>query len=130
MSMQPEDELPTMRIGEDEAAIVAALRQVQRALLLHPEACRDGFAALVREGRRFAQTADGARWRQRLARSELLARAHFVTQIATFWVTEEQSQGALPSALIEAIASAAVSSNRDGMIDRLLRELDGGSGRD
>jgi hypothetical protein len=125
MSAPADDDVPTLQLGGDDAMILDALRQVQRAVLLHPEACRAGFEALRREGRLFAQTAEGARWHARLSHSALLARAQFVAQIASFWVTEEQSEGSTPSALVEAIASAAASSGRDRLIDRLLRQLDG-----
>src|SRR6185503_9029264 len=101
--------------------IVDLLRDVQRAVLTHPEAARSLFGALVREGRLFAQTAEGRRWKVEVERSALLERALLVWQSATMWMLEEQEEGATPSALIDAVASAATSPGRDGLLDRLFR---------
>jgi len=117
--------LPTLTLRDDEGAIVDLLRDVQRAVLTHPEAARSLFGALVREGRLFAQTAEGRRWKVEVERSALLERALLVWQSATMWMLEEQEEGATPSALIDAVASAATSPGRDGLLDRLFREMEG-----
>ena len=127
MTRTPEHDLPTLTISDDDAGIVSLLRELQRAVLLHPEAARALFQALAREGRLFAQTAEGERWKQRVVRSELVSRAQLVAQSATFWLLEEERAGTTPSALVEAIAAAASKPGRDALLDRLLRELDGGT---
>jgi hypothetical protein len=125
-----EIEVPTLNIGDTDEHVIALLRELQRAVLLHPEASRALFGALVREGRAFAQTADGARWKQRITRSQLVARALLVMQTATLFALEEDAASATPSALVDAIAAAAQTPGRDALIERLLRGLDQGAEHD
>jgi hypothetical protein len=118
-------DLPNLTLSDDDDAIVDLLREVQRAVLAHPEAGRAIFAALVREGRLFAQTSEGQRWQEQAARSALLERALLVWQSATLWMLEEPDDGATPSALVDAVASAATAPGRDVLLDRLFREMEG-----
>ena len=120
-------DVPTLTISDADEQVIALLRELQRAVLLHPEAARALFSALTREGRAFAQTADGARWKERIARSQLVARALLVMQTATLFALEEESTGATPSALVDALASDAATPGRDAMVERLLRGLVGGA---
>jgi hypothetical protein len=115
-------DLPEVQLGDEADAIVDLLREVQRSVMAHPEASRAIFSALVKEGRLFAQTSEGQRWRDQIERSALLERALLVWQSATLWMLEEQD-GATPSALVDAVASAAASPDRDVLLDRLFREM-------
>jgi hypothetical protein len=119
--MNAEADVPELAIFDQSEAIVDLLRELQRAVLVHPEASRALFEAFVAEGRMFAQTTDGKRWEKRLLESELLERALLVWQSATLWVTEEPGSGATPSALIDAMAAAARSPERDLMLEQLFR---------
>jgi len=120
------DDVPELVIADGHDAIVGLLRDLQRALLMHPEAGQALYGALAREGRLFAQTEDGRRWRERIEGSALLERAVLVWQNAAMWMTEESGGGAAPSALIDAVAAAAMSPQRDLLLERLFRDLDGG----
>jgi hypothetical protein len=124
MTLPSDDDIPLLAITNDDEHIVALLRTLQRAVLLHPEATRALFQSLVREGRLFAQTADGERWKQRIARSALVSRAQLVAQAASFWMLDDDQPGATPSGLVEAIASAASAPGRDELLERLLRGLE------
>ena len=115
--------LPEVSLPDDSDAIVDLLRDVQRSVMAHPEASRAMFSALVREGRMFAQTSEGRRWREQVQRLALLERALLVWQSATLWMLEEQDGAATPSALIDAFAAAAASPDRDVLLDRLFREM-------
>jgi hypothetical protein len=130
MTLHGELELPTLTIGDSDEHLTALLGQLQRAVLLHPEAARALCYALAREGREFAQTAEGARWKERIARSQLVARALIVVQTATLFALEESTAGVTPSALVDAIAAAARTPARDVVIDRLLQGRDDGPGHD
>jgi len=123
MTDDRDDGLPTIAIRED-GAITAVLRVLQQAVLVHPDAARALFQALMREGRLFAQTSEGKHWKERVARSELLSRAMLVAQTTTCWMLEDDREGATPSAVVEAIAAAASLPGRDELIERMLRELD------
>lgn len=118
--------VPTIAIRDDSEAIVALLRELQQAVLCHPEAARALMQALAREGKAYAQTPEGAAARTQLQRSELVRRALLVWQTATLWMTEEGGNvGTAPSALVDAVASAAASPNRDKLLDQLFRQFDG-----
>jgi hypothetical protein len=103
----------------DEESILVLLRELQHGVLAHSEAARALFAALVREGRLFAQTGEGQRWQERIQRSALLERALLVWQAASAWMTEDTG-AATPSALVDALAAAARSPDRDLLLERLF----------
>lgn len=126
MSGPVDEALPELVISEQDDAIVALLRQIQRAVLAHPEAGQALFRALVAEGRLFAQTGEGRRWREKLDRSALIERAGLVWQNATLWMNEEGGDGAIPSVMIDAVTAAGASPERDELLERLYRSLDGG----
>jgi len=118
-------DLPELAISDEDEAILHHLRTIQRAMLLHPEAGLGLYQALVEEGRLFAQTSEGRRWRDRLRSSALLERALLVWQNASVWMTEEASETTAPSALVDAVAQVAMSNRRDALLERLFRTLDG-----
>lgn len=118
------EDLPELVLQDDDRAIVDLLREIQRAVLCHPEAGRALYLALVKEGRAFAQTAAGQQWKARLQRSALLERALLVWQSATLWTTEDAGDAPAPTALIDAVASAAASPRRDELLDQLFRQTD------
>ena len=118
------DDVPELTIGDSEAATLSLLRTLQRAALLHAEAARGLFNTFVAEGRAFAQTTEGARFRQQLVESRLVERATLVWQGATLWVTEDPNPSAVPSALVDAIAATAASPRRDPLLDELFRRAE------
>jgi hypothetical protein len=124
MTGAAEDGVPELVIADQETAILDLLRLLQRGALLHSEAACALYEGLADEGRMFAQTAEGKRWRERILRSALLERALLVWQNATLFMTEEPGDGATPSALIDAVAATAASPRRDALLDRLFRDLD------
>jgi hypothetical protein len=127
MTAPPDDLVPEVVIGDQEDAILDLLREMQSAALVHSEATRALYRSLVQEGRLFAQTAAGRRWKERILRSALLERAVLIWQNATLWITEEPADTAAPSALIDAVAAAAMSPRRDELLDRLFKDLDDGA---
>lgn len=119
--MSKPEALPELVISDQSESILELLRELQRAVLVHPEAARATFSALVEEGRAFAQTEQGRRWQERVLGSELLERALIVWQNATLWLGEQDHDGATPSAVIDALAAAARSPERDLLLERLFR---------
>jgi len=117
--------LPRISLRNDEGEVVAALRAIQETVLRHPVAAQAAFAALVAEGRRFAETPEGARWKERLARSVLLHEARLVWRMATLSSLEEDPPDVLPSAYLDGLFLAA-----SGDPDRVMDRLFGGSGGD
>lgn len=96
-----------MTDGDRDAEIDRALRLVQRAIVKHPVAAQAIYAALVREGRAYAETEAGAELRARLQRSETAARVRTAWEILTFGMLEHDAPpGALPSVLVHALVDA------------------------
>jgi hypothetical protein len=125
MTIPAPDDLPELVIADGDDAILDLLRRIQRAMLVHPEAGLALYQCFVEEGRLFAQTADGRRWKDRIGRSALVDRAMLVWQNASLWMTEEASDAVAPSALLDAVATVATSERRDALLERLFRTLDG-----
>jgi hypothetical protein len=130
MTGPDDDALPELIIADVDGTVLDLLRDIQRAALTHSEAAQAMGAALVEEGRLFAQTAEGRRWRETILGSALLERALLVWQNATLWMAEEPDGAPAPSSLVDAVAAVAASPRRDALLDRLFRDLDEGAGRD
>ncbi len=86
----------------------SALTALFEALSRHPIAAQALFAALVAEGRAYARTAEGAELRRRLERSDLALRMRAVWDVLTAGSLVEDADVVLPSAVVEAIARAAM----------------------
>jgi hypothetical protein len=93
-------------MSELEAEVVATLHTLQRSIMKHPMAAQALFAALIAEGREYAATPEGARLRDRLARSRTIHRARIAWDVATMNVLGDHEPGLMPSALVEALARA------------------------
>jgi hypothetical protein len=83
------------------------LEQGARVLLQHPAAAQAAFSALVAEGRRFARTDEGRRWRDALAGSDLVRRGRALWEGSVLSVLEEDGQTVLPTTLLDAVVQAA-----------------------
>lgn len=105
----------------EEDDVLDALRAAQAALVRHPAAAQAIFTALVREGRRYAKTPEGAATREALARSELVRRGRVLWEVATLNVLEDQPEGVLPSKVVDAIARATRAPDLERMLARLFR---------
>lgn len=102
--------------------LVRILREGQFLILRHPVAAQAAFRALVAEGRRFAETKVGRRWKNRLARSELIRRGRMVWQGSVLNMLEEESDTPLPSAFLDALLAATASENLPALLSQLLME--------
>jgi hypothetical protein len=116
------DDEPEFVLGDHDSTITTLLRELQRGVLLHPEASRAMFGALAAEGRAFAQTAEGRRWKERILRSALLQHLAPVWESATLWVLEDAEVSGTPSAIIDAVAAAAGSPRRDALMSTLFND--------
>jgi hypothetical protein len=105
--------------GHDNDAGVTLLREAQAVLVKYPIAAQAAFAALVREGRRFAATEEGRGWKSRLAGSPLVAQARTLFEGLAGGLLNEHG-GALPSAYVDALIRAL---DRD--VESVLDDLGG-----
>jgi hypothetical protein len=90
---------------EDDDETIRRLRGAQTLLVKYPVAAQAAFAALAREGRRFAKTKDGQAWKKRLGPSPLLAKARTLFEGLANGVLAEKG-GPLPSVYVEEFVHA------------------------
>jgi hypothetical protein len=114
---------PRLELRDPAPHQVAVVRAIQRALLTHPVACQAAFTALVAEGRRFGETAEGGEWRSRLMRSALLQRLRLVFDVSTLGLIEE-GNGRLPSSYLDALFMIAAGGDADGLLNRVFWDRD------
>ena len=112
--------LPRFKVRAEEDELLGVLRSAQAALLEHPVAAQALFRALVAEGRRYARTPEGARWREALRGSELVQRARVVWEVGTLNVLEEDPEVVVPSRVLDAIARAAARDDLEPLLSRLF----------
>jgi hypothetical protein len=110
-----------------EAAVVEMLRRAQILLLRYPIAAQAAFAALVAEGRRFAETPEGAAWRDALASSDLLRSGRRVWDAVSFNMLEDNPGTIIPSAYLEALLRAAKTADIDSLLQALHDVVSGGA---
>jgi hypothetical protein len=113
----------THSASEDDE-ILRVLREGQFLILRHPVAAQAALRALVAEGRRFAGTEVGRRWKDRLARSELMRRGRMIWQGSVLNMLEEESDTPLPSAFLDALLAATASENVPALLSRLLTDAE------
>ena len=101
--------------GDELSALLLELRWL---IVKHPIAARAAFRSLVAEGRRFAATADGARWRRRLEASPLIRRGRVVWEAATLNMLDEDASRALPTQLIDAFCHAVARADLEPALAR------------
>ncbi|WP_437805113.1 hypothetical protein [Sorangium sp. So ce1078] len=120
--MSAPDDVPAPRVvlhdPEDELTVV--LRTAQQLLLRYPAAAQALFRAFVAEGRVFAQTPEGRRWREELSNSELIRRGRVVWEVGTLNLLEEDADTLLPSKLLDAIVYTAGVDALEPLLSRLF----------
>lgn len=93
----------------DDEELDEALRAAQRLVFKHPIASQAVIAALAREGREFAETPEGALWRERLSRSDLYRKGREIWYLGTIGMFSERDSGVLPSTMVEGFVQAVKS---------------------
>lgn len=96
---------PRLVLRDPEDELSAILERARRAVLAHPIAAQALFEAFVADGRRFAATAEGRRWRAELAGSELIRRARFVCEACALSAYGDHVT-TTPSDLLDAVVLA------------------------
>lgn len=112
---------PAAAAGGDET--LRRLHQARLLLVKYPVAAQALFAALVAEGRRYAETPEGRVARARLADSDLVRKGRAVFEAVSAGLVSEH-EGPLPSAFLEAFLEAT---RRDGL-EAVLGQVFGGAG--
>lgn len=115
----PDEDAPLFELRADDA-LREPLRRAQRLLLEHPAAAQRIFSALVAEGRRYAETPEGAALADRLAGSELIRRGRVVWEVTTLNLLEESPPAALPTRLLDVFARATAVEALEPFLARLF----------
>lgn len=113
------DVVHAQKTPETEDETIARLRAAQLALLKYPIAGQAIYAALIREGRQFAKTSEGASIRDQLGNSPIVAKARTLFEgMNGGMLSEHNSQ--LPSTYIDGFLDAL-----DKDLEMVLSELGG-----
>lgn len=99
--------------------ILSLLDGAQMALIKHPTAAQAAFSALVREGRRFAETAEGKRWLDVLGASSFMRQARWVWETTSLNMLEEDAGTIVPSTYLEALLRAAEVPDLEQLLGRV-----------
>ena len=113
-------EPPRVELTDPAPAELELVRSLQRVLLKYPTASQAAFATLVSEGRRFAQTTEGARWRARLRGSSLLQQVRLVFDLSSLGMLQEGESDDVPSSYLDALFMIASSGDADGRLNQLF----------
>jgi hypothetical protein len=107
---------------EPEDDLARVLVQAQLTLIKHPVAARAAFRAIAAEGRRFAETEEGKRWKKRIAGSDLIRRGRSVFELATLGMVNEQPQ-ILPTQFVDMLSYAAGLANLEPALARAVEPV-------
>jgi len=100
-----------------------ALRAVRRAMTEHPEATRAAFDWLVREGRAYAKTPEGARLLGRIVRSEYVTRLQSAWEILSSGTGDDPPRStSFPSAALDAVVRAVLRPSFESRVHEALRK--------
>jgi len=122
MTQDESEGLPRVILREPQEEEVRVMRALQGVALKHPVAAQAAVSALIAEGRRFAETAEGQQWRDQLVHSSLLHRARLAWETTTLVMLQEDPPEVLPSAYLDALFMMASSRELEPMLDDLFRE--------
>jgi hypothetical protein len=118
---------PRVVLGDPEDELSTVLREAQMLLLQYPAAAQGIFRSFVAEGRAFGNTAEGRRWRDQLANSDLIRRGRVVWEVGTLNLLEEDGETVLPSKLLDAVVQAAGVDALEPFLSRLFESMWGAS---
>ena len=105
---------------EDDSELFQALRSLQNAIFRHPIAIQSLYAALVREGREYAKTPEGAELLDSLARSPGLAKTRMAWEVISLGAFVEHPDSALPSVFMDKLVREIKVSALEPLLSRLF----------
>jgi hypothetical protein len=105
----------TPQLSSDLLEVVEALHA---AIVRHPRAAQALYAALLAEGRRFAETEEGRLWRARLAGSALATAGRSLLDVVTLDALDETADGGIPTRVLDALALAARTQGLEPLLAR------------
>ena len=115
--------LPRLVLHDDDP-LARRLHDGQRLLALSPELVRAIARACVVEGRHFAQTPEGARWKETLSHSELMRRGRFIWQACGLDALLEGEPELAPSEGLESFVAQLASADLEAILRAFATEGD------
>lgn len=105
-----------------DAEVLAALGTLERVIFKYPLAIQAGFAALAREGRRYAETPEGAAWLERLDAAHSMGRARVVWEVLSLSAFTEKPDGLLPTFFVENLVRALRTRHLEPLLSRVFEK--------
>jgi hypothetical protein len=115
-----EDDAPASEATDANSELEGLLESVRAAVFRHPIAVQAAFAALVAEGRRYAETAEGTELLEGLLRSPSLSRLRVAWEVLTMSAFVEKPEGALPSVFVDTLMRNLKVTALEPLLARLL----------
>lgn len=115
------EHLPRLVLRDDDSS-AHGLRTGQRLLTSSPELVAIVVQACVAEGRRFAQTPEGARWKDTLSRSELMGRGRLIWKAYGLDVLLEGASELVPSDALDSFVAQIGSADLEALFAALMAE--------
>lgn len=117
----PEPGIPRL-VLEDDQALLRILRRLREWLWRYPSAAGSLVRMLVAEGRRFAETPQGARWRARLSKSDVVQRGRMVWSAYGLDRLLDDEPGTLPSEWLEMLARTLEEADLEETLATMMME--------
>jgi hypothetical protein len=111
---------PSPRPTGSEAELEGMLEVVRAAAFRHPIAVQAAFSALIAEGRRFAETPEGAGLLEELLHSPTVSRLRVAWEVLTMSAFVESAEGAIPSVFVETFLQKLRVTALEPLLARLL----------
>jgi len=108
------EKVPRLVLSRPEDSLETVLRQASLLVLKHPIAAQAIFSAFVAEGRRFAATPEGRRWKRALADSELVRRGRALWERSVLSMLQDTPDTVIPTSILDAVVQAV---GRDDLPD-------------
>ena len=109
---------PVITIAEPAEETARLLRTLQAALLMHPFAARAAIRVLVTEGRAFAETEEGRRWKERLDRSSAMRTARTMWEGLAYPLVADGLPTTLPTAALDDLLAAVSAGGAEAALAR------------
>jgi hypothetical protein len=107
---------------KDNDLFIKLLRDCQRFLIENPKAARTIARALVAEGRQFAQTSEGQRWKAVAAESELVKHGRIIWQAYGLDAMANEEPALTPSEWLDLIMDILNHVDLEAILSTLMLE--------
>jgi hypothetical protein len=102
----------------DEDPVTAILVRARSWIVQYPVLAQTLYAALVAEGRRYGQTAEGARWARALNQSRTVRRSRPLFEAVTTNMSEDPQNAVLPSTLLQAVRELGTTAHLEAWLSQ------------